>query len=281
MSPHFANWDERTRALALDELSFGLSAAERDELRARITAHELEELELAIAELHVAALGELEAPPAEVQQRVFAAARARMEARASGAGGAARPASAPALRAAPAASATRADQGAASPPTRIRSARGWRPVLALAALVLAVLFVERWRARPLDPAQRRERLIARASDLVRASWARSDDPLALQLEGELVWSPSLQEGYMSFRGLPANDPRLHQYQLWIFDATRADWEAKPVDGGVFDAAAGDVSIVPIDAKLEVRSAALFALTLEAPGGVVVSTREQLLATAKP
>lgn len=278
MSPPFEHWDERTRALALDELSFGLSAAERDELRARVPAHELEELELAIAELHVEALGELEAPPAAVLQRVMAGARARMAASASGPAGAARPASA---RAAPAAPATSAPERAARPPTRVWRTFGWRPVLALAALVLAVLFVERWRARPLDPAQQRERLIARASDLVRANWARGGDPLAGELEGELVWSPSLQEGYMSFRGLPANDPRLRQYQLWIFDATRADWEAKPVDGGVFDAAAGDVSIVPIDAKLEVRSAALFALTLEEAGGVVVSAREHLLATAKP
>lgn len=86
---------------------------------------------------------------------------------------------------------------------------------------------------------------------------------------------------MIFRDLPHNDPRVNQYQLWIFDATRAEWEAKPVDGGVFDVVEGREVVVPIDAKLDVREPKLFAVTLEAPGGVVVSKREHLLATASP
>ena len=52
---------------------------------------------------------------------------------------------------------------------------------------------------------------------------------------------------------------------------------RPVDGGVFDiaaqaAATGEV-IIPIDAKLPVGDARIFAITVEPPGGVVVSDRD--------
>jgi hypothetical protein len=66
-----------------------------------------------------------------------------------------------------------------------------------------------------------------------------------------------------------------QYQLWIFDAERN--EAYPVDGGVFDVLDGatDDVVVRIDPRLPVRRATAFAITVEQPGGVVVSTRERL------
>lgn len=255
MSTRFASWDERTLALAVDEVTVGLAREECAELRARVRARDLEALELAVAELNVAALGELEAPPAELLHRIADDARAWLDSPRS------EPSVAPLRRA-------RASLWAAA---------GW----IAAALVLALFALERVRSRPLDPVDRRERLLAQASDLVRAEWKSSDDPLAGGVRGEVVWSRANQEGYMSFRALPRNDPAQSQYQLWIFDPTRPDWEAKPVDGGVFDVDANDEAIVPIDAKLEVRRAALFAVTLEPPGGVVVSAREHLLATATP
>jgi hypothetical protein len=57
-----------------------------------------------------------------------------------------------------------------------------------------------------------------------------------------------------------------------------------VDGGVFDVtpqatASGDV-IVPFRAKLPVGKAAAFVVTMEQPGGVVVSKQERVLALAK-
>ena len=121
--------------------------------------------------------------------------------------------------------------------------------------------------------------MASASDLVRAPWKASADPLAGQLSGDVVWSSARQEGYLRLKALAPNDRKRAQYQLWIFDPTRDDWEAKPVDGGVFDVAAGGEVVITIEAKLAVRKAALFAVTLEVPGGVVVSKREHLLATA--
>jgi hypothetical protein len=103
----------------------------------------------------------------------------------------------------------------------------------------------------------------------------------LAITGDVVWSDARQEGYLRFRGLPANDPKRYQYQLWIFDAGRD--ERFPVDGGVFDIARvtadGDV-IVPIRAKLPVGRPGLFAVTRERPGGVVVSDRKEIACLAK-
>jgi hypothetical protein len=134
-------------------------------------------------------------------------------------------------------------------------------------------------------AQSRGQLLAEAPDAVTVAWKKaSDDPSVIagqaDLEtagslGDVVWSPARQQGFMRFRGLAANDPAVAQYQLWIFDAERN--EAYPVDGGVFDVPAdpkGEV-VVRIDPRLPVSRATAFAITVERPGGVVVSNRERL------
>ena len=96
----------------------------------------------------------------------------------------------------------------------------------------------------------------------------------------MVWDPSTQRGYLRLHGLPANDARQTQYQLWVFDATRD--QKYPVDGGVFDVpAGGGPVVVPIRVPIRVGQAVLFAITVERPGGVVVSGREHIVATAQP
>lgn len=97
--------------------------------------------------------------------------------------------------------------------------------------------------------------------------------------GGVVWSDQLNSGFMRFDGLETNDPTVRQYQLWIFRGTDPGAEAHPVDGGVFDVLEAGEVIVPIDAKLDVGSAGLFAVTIEKPGGVVVSGRDQIVAVA--
>jgi len=84
---------------------------------------------------------------------------------------------------------------------------------------------------------------------------------------------------MSFRALPPNDPSRSQYQLRIFDGTRV--ERYPVEGGVFvvDPSKGEV-IIPITARVRVSDPKLFAVTVEAAGGVVVSKRERIVVVAK-
>lgn len=112
-------------------------------------------------------------------------------------------------------------------------------------------------------------------DLLRLDWIVLEDlSVGDSTKGEIIWSDSEQRGYMRFTGLRANDVTAEQYQLWIFD--RAQKDEHPVDGGVFDIPAGaEEVIVPIDAKIEIQEAWQFAITVEKPGGVVVSERGRL------
>lgn len=96
--------------------------------------------------------------------------------------------------------------------------------------------------------------------------------------GEVVWSESLQRGYMRLKGVSPNDPKARQYQLWIVDPMR---DTHPVDGGVFNIASTGEVIVPFEARLPVRGAAAFAITSEKSGGVVVSAGPLLIVAAKP
>jgi hypothetical protein len=157
---------------------------------------------------------------------------------------------------------------------------GW--IVAAACLVIAVAG---WWSRlqtqtlPVSAAEMRARLIAEAPDLVQTDWSATNDKDAAGVRGDVIWSNSLQRGFMRFQGLPMNDPQIGEYQLWIFDAKRD--ERFPIDGGVFsiDHETGEV-IVSINAKLKVSEPTLFAITVEKPGGTVVSKRDRLVLTAK-
>ncbi|MEO8845542.1 MAG: anti-sigma factor [Kofleriaceae bacterium] len=127
------------------------------------------------------------------------------------------------------------------------------------------------------PASDRAALVASATDLAKITWTVTPDPNAHGATGDVVWSAAQQKGYLRFVGLKPNDPAQYQYQLWIFDKTRD--QAFPVDGGVFDVASDGEVIVPISPKLHVNDLALFAVTVEKPGGVVVSKRERIVVTA--
>lgn len=129
---------------------------------------------------------------------------------------------------------------------------------------------------PVDLASARADLLKTATDAVEIAWSAGKDPADAQASGDVVWSDKEQRGFMRFKGVATNDPKVGQYQLWIFDAERDD--KFPVDGGVFDVGSGEI-IVPIKAKLDVKKAKLFAVTAEKPGGVVVSKRERLVVTA--
>ncbi len=120
---------------------------------------------------------------------------------------------------------------------------------------------------------------AEAPDALELPWQATEDPAAAGAAGSVVWSSAQQAGLMKIQGLEANDPAVSQYQLWIFDKNRDD--RYPVDGGVFDIPAGATeALVPIDAKVAVGEPALFAITVEPPGGVVVSDRERIVLLAQ-
>jgi len=53
-----------------------------------------------------------------------------------------------------------------------------------------------------------------------------------------------------------------------------------VDGGVFDITDDGKVIVPIEAKLPVGAPTLFAITVERPGGVVVSDQGRIAMVGK-
>lgn len=186
-----------------------------------------------------------------------------------------------------------AARAAARQPSRAAVYGGW--LAAAACLVLAVFAWERSPPvapvavvvpetvpaappeKPVPPSAAEERaaLLAK-SDVLKISLGATKDPAAAGMTGDVVWDPVTQRGFLHFTGLAANDPAVHQYQIWIFDAGRD--KRYPVDGGVFDVPANSAEVViPIRAALMVRKPAAFAVTVEKPGGVVVSGREHVVA----
>jgi len=192
----------------------------------------------------------------------------------------------------------RVEQSLAPSPVPARAGRfggyGW--LAAAACLVLAIFGWERSPpplppvvvvapppvtppppAQPAPPtaAEERAALLAK-TDSLKIPLGATKDPAAAGVTGDVVWDPATQRGFLHFAGLAPNDPAVRQYQIWIFDAGRD--KRYPVDGGVFDvpANAGEV-IIPIRASLMVRKPAAFAVTVEKPGGVVVTGREHVIA----
>lgn len=219
-----------------------------------------EGLDLAAAAIELGALeasGRVEAMPEHLKVKLV---RRGEQALADDQARAARPAGASTTAAAPA----KAHDG-----WKLFSAAGLGWLAAAAAIVLAVVALF---APPIgregqpDLAAARDRLLQTADDAVSVAWAQTTD--AFQgVEGDVVWSDEKQEGYMRLVGMPVNDPAKLQYQLWIVDP---DKDKHPVDGGVFDVTEEGEVIIPIHAKLPVDDPALFAITAEQPGGVVVS-----------
>lgn len=160
---------------------------------------------------------------------------------------------------------------------------GWAAAAIFAALFIGVLLN---RPEPLEPTVNnqadlsteaaRDQLVEKAADLIESDFGGTE--AYPEMSGKVVWSDALQEGYMTLTDLPANDPEANQYQLWIVDLSR---DEKPVDGGVFDIPAdGKTAVIPIRNPLAVTNPALFVITLEQPGGVVVSKQEVVVALAK-
>ena len=180
---------------------------------------------------------------------------------------------------------TQQDQQGQRAPLRALPATRRRPLLPWALAIAASLA---WLLLPsplrrgsdtpaVTPLAALRDSLAAMSGVQRVAWSATDDPAGRGVSGEVLWDPQAQRGVMRFVGLAPNDPRVAQYQLWIVDALR---DARyPVDGGVFDVTSTGEVLVPIAARLPVGRATLFAVTLEVPGGVVVSNRERLVLAA--
>ena len=160
---------------------------------------------------------------------------------------------------------------------RRRDWLGW--AVAAASLAVAAFSLTRSpNVAKVTPFELRSELLAAGKrdpgSVFQAAWTKTEDPAAKGAGDRVIWSDKLQRGVIEFTGLEVNDPAKNQYQLWIFDADRP--EPTPVDGGVFDIPAGEeAALIPIDAKLPISRATLFAVTVEKPGGAVVSDRSRL------
>lgn len=127
-----------------------------------------------------------------------------------------------------------------------------------------------------SPKENLDTLISEANDLIKSEFGGTKE--FNQMSGTVVWSDELQEGYMTLTNLPLNDANANQYQLWIVDPAR---DEKPVDGGVFDiSVTNGTAIIPIRNPLVVTNPQAFVITLEQPGGVVVSKQDTVVALAK-
>jgi hypothetical protein len=133
-------------------------------------------------------------------------------------------------------------------------------------------------ASEADATQARD--LANSRFALRRAWSPGNDTTGQLVAGDVVWDGDAQRGYMRFKNLRRNNPSIEQYQLWIFDASRD--ERFPVDGGVFNIEVDrdGNAVVPIRARLPVKTPTLFAVTLERPGGVVVSDRSRIVALAR-
>lgn len=275
MSPR----DERFYDLLIARATFGVSDAEARELAELLTS--IAPAEVAAIEEAVAALGRgfdaddeplVEEPmPESLRAALIAAApSATSTTSATGAAGATAP-TARRVEGSPT-----ADGGDARDRViaqlRWTARLGW--IAAAASLIIAAGLLLS-RGGGLAPSADVKRLVDAESDAVHLTLNPTANGPA-GAAGEVVWSDSIQKGYLRLTGVPANDASKRQYQLWIVDPARAK---EPVDGGVFDVLATGEVVIPFDARLPVRRPAAFAITAEQPGGVVVSAGPHLMLAA--
>jgi hypothetical protein len=295
-----SNLDEATVDLLIKQVTEGLSPEEQralDVLDSAVASANLREFERAAAAIALAGSAHAEPLPAALAQRLARQAEEHFAAIAD----AARGETAGGVRAGgekvadlPAARSAAATPG--RPRATVRSgAYGW--LAAAACLVLAVFAWNRSPppapvaavmtppaavippipkpVAPLTAAEERAALLAK-SDSLKITLGATKDPAAAGVTGDVVWDPVTQRGFLHLVGLAPNDPAVHQYQMWIFDGGRD--QRFPVDGGVFDIPANATeAVIPIHAALPVLSAKAFAVTVERPGGVVVSGRQHVVA----
>lgn len=135
---------------------------------------------------------------------------------------------------------------------------------------------------PEDPAvaATNRRKLLEVPGTLRLAWKAFDLPDApaeqRDVAGDVVWNDELEQGYLRFVGLKVNDPGVEQYQVWVIDERGME---QKVSGGVFNASADGEVIVPIHPGIDVRRVALFAVTIEEPGGTWVPSLKRRVVVA--
>jgi hypothetical protein len=255
------NWDDErlARELGID-------------LLAETEAFELAAAEVAVAE--VMRQGTVEAPEA-VRARLSTMAEALHGSRA-------RPTASSAASPGPAVRTNAHGEIRPAPIARSTTFRPGVPFAAAAGVAFGVaatliLLGDREGRRPVerDPIA----FVRSRPNAVHWPWEATSDPhVTGSVGGEAYFDPDSEDGLLEIEGLAVNDPSIEQYQLWIFDAARD--ERYPVDGGVFDVTERGRVVIPVKARLAVDRPVMFAITVEKPGGAVVSAR-QIAMIAKP
>ena len=144
-------------------------------------------------------------------------------------------------------------------------------IAALAMLVIAVwLYVN--RGDSLDADAMHDRLSASDDAIEWTFRAEQDEAVQDGAAGSVLWSAELQQGVLLLSGLAINDPAESQYQLWIVDQQR---EGASVPAVVFDVADEGEAKVGFDPSLVIGEPSAFVITVERPGGVVVSNRDRV------
>lgn len=192
-------------------------------------------------------------------------------------------------------------QTTAAPSLR-RIVRRQRPLLtALVAVAASVIAVTAWPLLERKPephsetprvadtfVRAREEMLDTVDDVIHLEChaitaADEVDSPNERARGDIVWSPSRQRGFLRIRGLPTNDPRQKQYQIWIIAGRRT----VPISCGVFDVrfpsgsnADGMEVVVPILPQEFVQGAMTFAITTEKPGGADAYASERTQAVAR-
>lgn len=132
---------------------------------------------------------------------------------------------------------------------------------------------------PIELAGNRRKLLE-VPGTVRVAWAPFDLPDApseqREVKGDVVWNDDLKQGFLRFEGLKVNDPKTEQYQVWVIDERGME---QKVSGGVFNALATGEVVVPITPAIDVRKVALFAVTIEEPGGTWVPNLKRRVVVA--
>jgi anti-sigma-K factor RskA len=262
---------DRVEDLLVKRSLEGLNDAETTELRSLI--EKFPQVDVAAFDRAVAAISVSHVPLAHAMP-----AQLYAEIEATGKRFVARRAAVTPLRSVTADFTRRAQKSSRSSPGRSKSSSAIPWLVAAASLAFAI--VSWWPMPPsrsnADPGYGRGVLIESGAQV--QQWTATGDPTSVAASGDVVWDEAAQQGYLRIVMLSPNDPDEYQYQLWIFDSARDD--RFPVDGGVFDIPAGTGEVfVPISAKLPVRHAVMFAVTVEKPGGAVVSSRERIALVA--
>lgn len=158
----------------------------------------------------------------------------------------------------------------------VRAMPRWLPLatfaLGAAAGIVATLLAWMPKQLALPSAQRNELLLQGSA---RLTWKQGPSTKHGTVHGDVVWNAQQQQGFLRIEGLePLHEDQ--QYQLWIVDGKRT---GAPVDGGLFDLKAPTEQVVPIHARLPIRDAKAFVVTVEPRGGVVVSDQKDVVALA--